>query len=794
MEKTEVTLEYTEQTPAFGKMLLPPKEEKKPFPKRMLLQVSCFCLMGFFWGRAELLSLLHPMGIAYLSAFFGEGWLFGAVWLAVGFGAFPAAPLKTGAGLAAALAIQLTLGRFLTREEPGKKALLGAFATALAGIFFAVSRQGLGFYFAVCAVETALTLGIGYLLQKGISLLLGGRVSFPTREDALSLLLLAGGVLSGLAAGKNAVFSVFVLPLASAFFLLLSARREGIGGGAAAGVFLGFLLLLSGGAELSLFAALALSGMLAGCVRDLGRVASAVALLLTPCIFLFYIDGSLPNSPWLGGWLVGALLFLLFPKSLAEGGLRAEESPKDRYTKMKELTEAKLLDVSKAFSALARAFGRTGACKEKGEMARLVDGIAGRVCQGCGLAHFCWEEELYQTYGMTFSALSHCARNGYFRSEELPHAFRETCPRVQTFAETVNAVYQLYRRDCLWTSRLLECRELVGQQLLAMSEIMEMLSGQLELNCVFLEDAAKELRQALKKQGLHPKQVIVTQDKTHGRRQVRVVLPVCGGKGVCKDKILPAVKKIMGCPMVLPEESTCAVDAAGRECSLLFREAAAYSLTTAAVYAPAKEGEPTGDAAAFLETERGNALLALSDGMGTGEAAAKESRIAIELLEQFTEAGFDRVLAVRMINSALLLRRGEESYATLDICHIDLFDGQAEFIKLGAVASFICRRERIISLRAVTLPVGILKEVEPVTNRMQLKDGDIILMVTDGITELLGGEEETGAWLKRKLTAFPMSNPQDVAEYVLREAKKERKDDRRDDMTVLAGRFWKKQI
>lgn len=179
--------------------------------------------------------------------------------------------------------------------------------------------------------------------------------------------------------------------------------------------------------------------------------------------------------------------------------------------------------------------------------------------------------------------------------------------------------------------------------------------------------------------------------------------------------------------------------------------------------------------------------------MGTGEQAAKESRIAIELLEQFTEAGFDRALAVRMINSALLLRRGEEAYATLDICHVNLFDGHAEFIKLGAVASFIWRRDRIISLRAVTLPAGILKQVEPEKNEMRLKDGDMILMVTDGITDALGGEEQTGAWLKAKLTAFPMSNPQDAAEYILQEAKKERRDGRRDDMTVLAGRFWQKQ-
>ena len=105
-------------------------------------------------------------------------------------------------------------------------------------------------------------------------------------------------------------------------------------------------------------------------------------------------------------------------------------------------------------------------------------------------------------------------------------------------------------------------------------------------------------------------------------------------------------------------------------------------MTRISAFAPAETGRPTGDAAAFLETEKGRAILALSDGMGTGEEAAKESRTAIELLEQFTEAGFERELSVKMINSALLLRRGEETYATLDICEIDLYDGHAEFVKL----------------------------------------------------------------------------------------------------------------
>lgn len=419
--------------------------------------------------------------------------------------------------------------------------------------------------------------------------------------------------------------------MASAFFLLLAARQEGIGGGAAAGVFLGLLLLLSGGAELPLFAALALGGMLAGCMRDLGRLASALAMLLAPCIFLFYIDMTLLNPIWIGGLISGALLFSLFPKALLEkyGGLRETEGPQDRYTKMKELTEEKLLGVSAAFDALAKTFVREGERKDRGEIARLVDTIAGKACQDCGLAHFCWEEDLYKTYGMTFAALSHCDSLGRFRASDLPQEFADTCPRVDTLVDTINEVYGLYRRDCLWTSRLRECRELVGQQLLAVGEIMESLSGQMELNCIFLEGAEKELRHALKKQGLSPKEVIITEEKAHRRKQVRVVLPACGGKGSCKDKVLPLVRKTMAAPWFCWRRAPARWMRRGGNAAWLFREAPAFSLTTAAVYAPAEEGRPTGDAAAFLETER--ATLCLPFPMAWGRESRRRRKAALPL-------------------------------------------------------------------------------------------------------------------------------------------------------------------
>ena len=242
--------------------------------------------------------------------------------------------------------------------------------------------------------------------------------------------------------------------------------------------------------------------MLAGCVRDLGRLASALAVVLTPVIFLFYIDESVLEPIWMGGLIIGSVVFSLFPRRLLEkmtGGRWEAQRPADRYTNIKEMTEEKLLRFSDAFAALSKTFVQEGHQESKEEISKLVDAIAGRVCQDCGMAHYCWQEELYRTYSMTFSALSYCDSKGSIGPEQMPEHFRATCARTDAFMEAVHEVYEGHRRDRLWNSRLIECRELVGQQLLAVGDILKTLSGQMEWKGVFLEETAEALENALRK-------------------------------------------------------------------------------------------------------------------------------------------------------------------------------------------------------------------------------------------------------------------------------------------------------
>ena len=150
-----------------------------------------------------------------------------------------------------------------------------------------------------------------------------------------------------------------LFPVLTALFLLVAAWREGVGGGAAAGALMGFLLFACGVGNLSLFAVLALGGLLAGCLKDVGRLFAGLTFWMTAVLFSFYGEPVFANKEqllWLG---VGALLFLFLPQKIlaGAGGLWQANQAKDRYTQMREMAEERLRGFGKAFHGLAKVFG-----------------------------------------------------------------------------------------------------------------------------------------------------------------------------------------------------------------------------------------------------------------------------------------------------------------------------------------------------------------------------------------------------------------------------------------------------
>lgn len=156
-----------------------------------------------------------------------------------------------------------------------------------------------------------------------------------------------------------------------------------------------------------------------------------------------------------------------------------------------------------------------------------------------------------------------------------------------------------------------------------------------------------------------------------------------------------------------------------------------------------------GDTAAVFETKNDSFYAIISDGMGSGPSAALTSEFCGLFLTKMLEGGNRKETSLKMLNTLLRSKSGECS-ATVDLMELDLINGEASFVKSGAAPSFVRRGDKLYKLRSNTVPIGIMNAIDAEQVRFDIADGDVIIMLSDGISqcpeeclwlmEMLGGE------------------------------------------------------
>ena len=178
--------------------------------------------------------------------------------------------------------------------------------------------------------------------------------------------------------------------------------------------------------------------------------------------------------------------------------------------------------------------------------------------------------------------------------------------------------------------------------------------------------------------------------------------------------------------------------------------------------------------------------------MGSGPEARKSSKIAIKMLERLLEAGFDKDISIKLINSTLIANLEEDMYATLDVAILDLYKGNLEFIKNGACPTYIKNKKKVQIVKSLSLPAGILKNMDLVVYDYDLQPDDLIVMCTDGVIESNTEYISKELWIKYLLEDMQTTDAQKIADIILSEAIDNNYGKQKDDMTVIVakiGRF-----
>lgn len=230
----------------------------------------------------------------------------------------------------------------------------------------------------------------------------------------------------------------------------------------------------------------------------------------------------------------------------------------------------------------------------------------------------------------------------------------------------------------------------------------------------------------------------------------------------------------------------------GGMCVMTLRKERPWRIAACAAARKREGSSVSGDSHLLTEIKDGKYMLALSDGMGSGDEARAESAASVELFEDFMEAGFECDTALERINSLMLIKGGgEDIFATMDVCTVDLYTGKAEFIKTGGMPGFIRGKKGVRLVGNGGLPIGIIEKMNRERIYTRLEDGDIIVMVTDGVTEAAPCESGKEEWLSELIEKNAKLPVDAIAEKIIEEAEKAQQGRIKDDMTVIAAKVWK---
>ena len=348
----------------------------------------------------------------------------------------------------------------------------------------------------------------------------------------------------------------------------------------------------------------------------------------------------------------------------------------------------------------------------------------------------------------------------------------------------------------IWKKKLDENKKTMSSQLNGVSEALSNLANQITKDEDDIYKAQKEqVKKLLEEKEIELKDITVKQEDS-SRYIITLYTGVCDsvdGKECGVKKIARILAKVFNEKMVLQKQK-CGLRANDNTCMYTFTSEDEFTMQVGLAKAKKFDSIISGDTTLQTRLEDGKYLLAISDGMGSGPDARKSSKIAIKTLERLLQSGFNNDTALKLVNTTISANTDEDMYATLDVSILDLYKGNMKFIKNGACPTFVKRGGNVETLKSVSLPTGILNNIDLVEYNYDLQDGDIVVMCSDGILESNKEYISKDLWMQEILEEIETDDAQRMADLILKEAIDNDFGKEKDDMTVMVYKIHKKNI
>ena len=672
---------------------------------------------------------------------------------------------------------------------------------------------------------TAIMLGMTtYIFYKifvnSITLIIdfGTRRAFTIEEVMGTSLLLAIAIN---VFGNLNIFGFSIKNILSILIVLVLGWKNGLLVGATGGITIGVVLGVISEAEPIMIAVYAVSGLIAGLLNRFGRIGVIVGFALGNVVLAYAANGNTVELIVFQEILIASIGLLAIPKNveiniedlvgttklLPESSGGNLEENQDTIYKLNSMSDT-IYDIAESYSQAAATILTEEELKEQEkknidifeeELKKNVEELENNML---------YEEIYYPTEELITDIFNHLLDNDIITEKQLIKILEKHNNYIVGFDNTksqarediyqitkaINYSYKISKMNFIWKKKLDESKKNVSSQLKGVSEAISKMAEDMEKK---EDDEFKEIKQEINKL-LEQKEIEIKSidiiKKNTGRYIVNTYTGICGntdGTECNIKKICKILSKVLGHKMIMQKQE-CGLRLDRNVCKFTYISDDNFHLQVGTAKVTKTDSPVSGDSILETKLDDGKYLLALSDGMGSGPEAMKSSKIAIKMLERLLTAGFEKDVSLQLINSTISANTEEDMYATLDIEILDLFNGNMEFIKNGACPTYVKRGKNVQLLKSMTLPTGILNESDLVVYDYDLEDGDILVMCTDGVIDSNTEYLNKHLWLKYLLEDIEITDAQQIADIIIKEAVDNNFGKHNDDMSVIVARITKK--
>ena len=614
--------------------------------------------------------------------------------------------------------------------------------------------------------------------------------------------------------GDFSILGLSIRNILSILIVLILGWRNGVLVGATAGVTIGVTLGIIAQSEPMVVAVYALSGMIAGLLNRFGKIGVIVGFLAGNGILLYASKGTATDLVVFKEALIASLGLLAIPKW---AGINIEELVKSdnmlpeynkRGLEQSKETIDQLNMVSETIKDIASTY------QEKNDTNMYFKNRQAFITELLNNLDGLEENMLYDDMTQTESKIvnelfdilldkqeidredllkTFAKFNNYIVQYNDEKISKKMNNDIEQIVKAVNYAYKISKSNFIWEEKVKSNKKNVQAQLDGVSKAISSIAVKMEKEINQEKDFDEEKNKVIK--ALEVKDILVDGidiNKKDNRYFIDVYLQEDSkiSENADFDKIQKVLEKSLNEKLMRNEVKIKKQNKQGKRI-ISFLSADKYVIQIGQATKIKNDSPVSGDSLLQIRLNDGKYLVALSDGMGTGPDARKSSQIAIKMLERLLMSGFDKDTSIDLINTTIM-NANEEIFATLDIAIVDLYNGKIEFIKNGACPTYVKNKKKVQIVKSLSLPAGILNNINLTTYDKDIENQDILVMCSDGILDANVEYKNKELWVKYMLEDIETTNCQKIADLLLNEAVDNSYGIAKDDMSIIVCKLVKK--